>query len=113
RRACACIRPGRGAERTVNARLPAVISHERLRREIAMTRVVGASLLGAILGGVVLAVVAAVGSDPAITIPLPQANGQIRPEIISLGSIVSKVAVMLGVCTGALVGGLAGAAASR
>jgi hypothetical protein len=78
-----------------------------------MTRVVGASLVGAILGGVVLAVVAAVGPNPAVTIPIPQANGTVRPETISLASIVSKIAVILGVCTGALVGGLAGAAASR
>jgi hypothetical protein len=78
-----------------------------------MTRVVGAALLGAILGGVVLAVVAAVGPDPAVTIPIPQANGTVRPETISLASIVYKIAVILGVCTGALVGGLAGAAARR
>jgi len=78
-----------------------------------MIRVVSASLLGAILGGVVLAIVASVGSDPAVTIPIPQANGGVRQETISLASVVSKVAVILGVCTGALVGGLAGAAASR
>lgn len=78
-----------------------------------MTRVVGAALLGAILGGLVLAVVAAVGPDPAVTIPIPHANGTARPETISLASIISKLAVILGVCTGALVGGLAGAVASR
>jgi len=78
-----------------------------------MMRVIGGSLLGAILGGVVLAVVAMVGPDPAVTIPIPQANGTVRPETISLASLVSKIAVILGVCSGALVGGLAGAAASR
>ena len=78
-----------------------------------MTRVIGASLLGALLGGVVLAIVAAVGPDPAVTIPIPQANGTVRPETISLASIISKIAIILGVCTGALVGGLAGAASSR
>jgi hypothetical protein len=78
-----------------------------------MNRVVGAALLGAILGGVVLAVVAAVGPDPTVTIPISQANGGARAETISLASIVSKIAVILGVCTGALVGSLAGTAASR
>src|SRR5258707_1371809 len=75
-----------------------------------MTRVVGASILGALVGGVLLAIVAAIGPDPAVTIPIPQANGTVRPETISLASIVSRIAIILGVCTGALVGGLAGAA---
>ena len=77
-----------------------------------MIRVIGAALLGAIVGGALLAAVAAVGPDPAVTIPIPQANGTTRPETISLASIVAKLAVILGVCTGALVGALAGAAAS-
>ncbi len=75
-----------------------------------MSRVIIAALLGAILGGVVLAAVAAVGPEPAVTIPMPQGNGR---ESISLASIVSKLAIILGACTGALVGALAGAAASR
>src|SRR5205823_1563648 len=54
-----------------NSPLPPINSHERSRGELAMIRVVCASLLGAILGGVVLVVVAAVGVDPAITIPIP------------------------------------------
>jgi hypothetical protein len=78
-----------------------------------MFRVLGGAALGAILGGAVLAAVAAVGAEPAVTIPIPHANGTVRPEIISLASVVSKFAVIMGVCTGALIGALAGSAASR
>jgi hypothetical protein len=78
-----------------------------------MVRVVGGSILGAIVGAAVLAGVAALGAEPVVTIPIPQANGTVHPETISLASIVGKVAVVLGVCTGALVGALAGTAAGR
>jgi hypothetical protein len=78
-----------------------------------MVRVIGGAVLGAIVGGVVLAVVATVGAEPAVTVPMPQANGGVRNEVISLASVVTKVAVILGVCTGAMIGGLAGAAAAR
>ena len=78
-----------------------------------MIRVLGGAAIGAIVGGAILAAVAAFGADPAVTIPMPQTNGGVRPETISLASIVSKVAVVLGVCTGALVGALAGLAAAR
>ncbi len=78
-----------------------------------MGRVVIGALVGAVFGGSALAMVAAMGSEPAVTIPIPQANGAVHPEIISLASIVSKLALILGVCTGALVGALAGVAANR
>jgi hypothetical protein len=73
-----------------------------------MVRVVSASLIGAVIGALVLMTVAGIGADPAVTIPIPQGNGTARPETISLASVVSKVAVILGICTGALVGALAG-----
>jgi hypothetical protein len=78
-----------------------------------MLRVLGGSALGAIIGAAVLAAVASFGAEPAITIPLPQASGGVHPETISLASVVGKLAVILGVCTGALVGALAGVAATR
>jgi len=78
-----------------------------------MARVLYSSILGAILGGVVLAMVANFGAEAAVTVPMPQANGGTHNETISLAGIVSKLAVILGVCTGALVGALAGAAGSR
>jgi hypothetical protein len=78
-----------------------------------MMRVIGGSVLGAILGGAVLAAVAAFGAEPVVSIPIPHANGSVRPETISLASIVGKIAVVLGVCSGAVVGALAGVAAAR
>jgi hypothetical protein len=78
-----------------------------------MARVIYCCLLGAICGGVILAVVANSGAAAAVSIPIPQASGAISHEEISLASIISKIAVVLGVCTGALTGALAGLAASR
>jgi hypothetical protein len=78
-----------------------------------MAKVVTSSAFGAILGGVILAMVANAGSEAAVIVPMPQANGSVRNETISVGSIVSKLAIIVGVCTGALVGALAGAAGSR
>jgi hypothetical protein len=78
-----------------------------------MVRVVLGAIIGAIVGAMVLMVVAGIGADPAITISMPQGNGSSRPETISLASVVSKVAIILGLCTGALVGALAGVAADR
>jgi hypothetical protein len=78
-----------------------------------MARVIYSSLLGAILGGLILAMVANFGSDAAVTVPMPQANGGTHNETISVGGIVSKLAIIFGVCTGAMVGALAGAAGCR
>ena len=78
-----------------------------------MARVIYSSLLGAILGGLILAMVAGFGTDAAVTVPMPQANGGVHNETISVGGIVSKLAIIFGVCTGAMVGALAGAASSR
>ena len=78
-----------------------------------MVRVLGGSVLGAMVGAAVLAAVVGFGAEPAVTIPMPQANGGVHPETISLANIVSKLAIVLGVCTGALVGAMAGLAASR
>jgi hypothetical protein len=78
-----------------------------------MARVIYSSLLGAILGGLILAMVAGFGTDAAVTVPMPQANGGVHNETISVGGIVSKLAIIFGVCTGAMVGALAGAAGSR
>ena len=78
-----------------------------------MARVIYGSLLGAILGGVILSIVAGLGAEAAVTVPMPQANGGVKNEIISVAGIVSKLAIIFGVCTGAMVGALVGAASAR
>jgi hypothetical protein len=78
-----------------------------------MARVIYSSILGAIAGGVILAIVAGTGSAAVVSVPIPLASGAVSHEDISLANIISKIAVILGVCTGALAGALAGAAAGR
>jgi hypothetical protein len=78
-----------------------------------MARVIYCAILGAIAGGVILAIVASTGSEAVVSVPIPLASGAVSHEDISLASIISKIAVILGVCTGALAGALAGAAGGR
>ncbi len=66
-----------------------------------MARAVYCSLLGAILGGLILAMVASFGAEAAVMVPMAQANGMVTNEAISVAGIVSKLAIIFKVCTGA------------
>jgi hypothetical protein len=99
----------------VKARTASYFHKERAHRQerIAMARVICCSILGAIVAGVILAIVASSGSPLVVSVPIPLASGAISHQDISLASIISKIAVILGVCTGALTGALAGVAGGR
>jgi hypothetical protein len=75
-------------------------------------RVVYSAILGAVIGGATLAIVASAGADPVVVVPVPQLSGGVKNEHINLSSVISKIAIVLGVCTGALVGARAGAIGS-
>jgi hypothetical protein len=78
-----------------------------------MAKVVLAALLGAIVGGFGLTLLVKAGPAPVISVPMPQPGAGPTPVAVDLSGIVSKLALIAGVCSGSLIGALAGLAGSR
>ena len=74
-----------------------------------MGKVALSALVGAIVGGVILVLVAKMGGPAVIQV----GTAASVPQAVNLDGIVFKLALLLGVSTGALVGALAGVAANR
>jgi len=66
------------------------------------------AVAGAVVGGILLFLVAQIGEAPIVWFPvhLPGTNGM--QDAVSYERIVTKFAVIMGVCSGAVVGAIVG-----
>ena len=73
-----------------------------------MAKILICSLGGAIVGGFLLFVVAQVGEAPVVYFPVHKPGTTGMQDVINYQAIVSKFAIIMGVCTGGVVGAIAG-----
>jgi hypothetical protein len=78
-----------------------------------MAKVIVSALAGAIVGAVVLVVIAKMGGQASVSVSLPQPSGAMGTQEISLQGIITKLALIMGFSAGAIAGSLAGSAAKR
>ena len=76
----------------------------------AMVKVLACAAVGAIVGGVLLFVVSQIGEDAVVFYPIHQAGTLGKQDAINYGAIVTRFALIMGVCAGAIVGAIAGLA---
>jgi hypothetical protein len=78
-----------------------------------MIRVIVCALVGAVIGGVLLLLVSRIGEQPVVWYPVHQPGTSGLQDAVDYSRLVDKFAAVLGVCSGAIVGSIAGAVAVR
>ena len=75
-----------------------------------MIKVTVCSLAGALIGGLLLFTVAQIGESPVVYYPVHEPGKIGFNDAINYARLVSRFAVIMGSCSGAIVGAIAGAA---